>query len=610
MRNTPTQDQPFELTGLDAQRAYVAKLEDEGSHFDLMAAASFVRGMRELGYKSNAHALDELIDNAEQAGAANVHIAFGFTGESDAKPAELAVIDDGHGMDPKMIRAAMMWGGTHRENDRKGFGRFGYGLPSASVSIARRYSVYSWVDGGPGVFGITFDVDELATGKYRDTHGHTVVPDVKRAELPAWVSDYIDDHFPGGMPRSGTVVLLDSLDRLKWKTAKNLREKLVEHIGVTYRNYLRMMNVVVDGDGVEPLDPLFLTPGARFFANDAEGLPPASFEVKDPATGKPLGSIKVRYAYLKPGEFSMKYADAAKKELNKARTAIRDQFNGLLILRNGRQLDVVRTLPRSGGWRKSFKNYDAFYKVEVDFPATLDEEFAVTTSKQQVVLTDRIWDLLKQIGVPRVMTDLYKRVSSELVALHARTEDTSALVGTAEQVMEDIQKFKARSPESTPQSRKDEAERNLQEYIRRRAEGAKLPVQVVEKQYAIESQTKRYVRETENLPGAPFYRVIPRGSQVVLLINEGHRFHDDLYAAFGTSPRLRAALELLLFVIGEAELDAGPERRRFYETERAEWSRVLNTALDRLSELNSAELEADAEEALEAELAEEVTQAG
>ena len=34
----------------------------------------------------------------------------------------LSVIDDGHGMIPEMIRFAVMWGGTHRENDREATG--------------------------------------------------------------------------------------------------------------------------------------------------------------------------------------------------------------------------------------------------------------------------------------------------------------------------------------------------------------------------------------------------------------------------------------------------------------------------------------------------------
>src|SRR5882672_2908350 len=112
--------------GLRGQREYTKRLEEEGCEFNLLIADAFIRGIREIGYKSNATALNELIDNSIQATALNVHVAFGYSGDSD-KPTGLAVIDDGHGMDKGMVRAAMMWGGTHRENDREGFGRFGYG---------------------------------------------------------------------------------------------------------------------------------------------------------------------------------------------------------------------------------------------------------------------------------------------------------------------------------------------------------------------------------------------------------------------------------------------------------------------------------------------------
>ena len=114
-----------------------------------MLANAFVKGMRDIGYKSTAFALDELIDNSIQAGARKIHVAFGYAGKgSEKKPDMLAIVDDGHGMDPLMVRASVIWGGTHRHNDRTGFGRYGYGLPSACVSIGRRYSVFSKVADG------------------------------------------------------------------------------------------------------------------------------------------------------------------------------------------------------------------------------------------------------------------------------------------------------------------------------------------------------------------------------------------------------------------------------------------------------------------------------
>src|SRR3982751_3306447 len=94
---------PVDNKDLEIQRAYVAKMKEKGFDFSLTVADAFVRGIRDIGYKSTATAIDELVDNAFQADAANVHVAFGYGSASDAKPTQIAVIDDGHGMDPDMI---------------------------------------------------------------------------------------------------------------------------------------------------------------------------------------------------------------------------------------------------------------------------------------------------------------------------------------------------------------------------------------------------------------------------------------------------------------------------------------------------------------------------
>ena len=42
---------------------------DENFAFDLTVADAFIRGIRDIGYKSTATAVDELVDNATQAEA-------------------------------------------------------------------------------------------------------------------------------------------------------------------------------------------------------------------------------------------------------------------------------------------------------------------------------------------------------------------------------------------------------------------------------------------------------------------------------------------------------------------------------------------------------------
>jgi hypothetical protein len=65
-------------------------------------------------------------------------------------------------------------------------------------------------------------------------------------------------------------------------------------------------------------------------------------------------------------------------------------------------------------------------------------------------------------------------------------------------------------------------------------------------------------------------------------LNVAHPFYDQLYAAPRSTPHLRAGLEILLWALGEAEVDADPgsERRMFYERDRASiWSPYLADAL-------------------------------
>src|SRR5439155_4798618 len=115
----------------------------------------------------------------------------------------IAIIDNGHGMEAEMIRAAVLWGGTHRQNDRSGLGRFGFGLPSAAVSISRRFEVYSKVKGGEW-YRVCVDLDDICIGKHTNPDGLVIAPETEKAKLPEWVARAI------GKPalEQGTVVLM------------------------------------------------------------------------------------------------------------------------------------------------------------------------------------------------------------------------------------------------------------------------------------------------------------------------------------------------------------------------------------------------------------------
>lgn len=364
-----------------------------------------MRGIRHIGYRSNVEAIAELVDNSIQAYAQRVDLVSGFAEAGQTtRPIQLAIIDDGHGMKPGMLRLAMMWGGTHREDNRSGLGRFGYGLPCATVSMGRRFTIYSKVKGGK-VHSVCLDLDLLDEGAYIDGAAGLSIPSAQPASLPVFVSEAIARLHPDGW-RSGTVVVIDKLDRLHWATAGGLRRNLIRQFGVAYHKLLGATAIHIDGEPVRPIDPLFLSPGCALSSLDedrANPLEPVTLRIglEDGAAGE----IVLRYAWLPPTFGAVdKSRDAIGLNAN-ARFPILKQYHGIVFSRNGRVVDVQSRTP----WT-TFINNDRYIRVEVEFSASLDEAFGVTTSKQQVSVSQEVWDQLQAAGLPKAIEHLRAKV--------------------------------------------------------------------------------------------------------------------------------------------------------------------------------------------------------
>lgn len=561
-------EETYSSEDLERQRRFVKDLNEHGFSYPLIAAEAFVRGMRDSGYKSNATALDEFVDNAIQAQADQVDIVMGYATKntSKKKPDYLAVVDNGHGMDPDMIRLAMLWGGTHREDDRTSFGRYGFGLPSAAVSISSSFAVISKVPGGQWQ-SVRIDLDDIASGKLNNKHGIVEAPTAVPGQVPAFVRAVL----PDGDLAHGTIVFLDNLDRLTWKTSSGIKENLLHHVGLIYRELMRSVKIrvvdvsdAVDETAVQPIDPLFLRPDGRYYEDTptrAEALPSASFAVKDrDSREKEVGTVRVRYSYLPP-DFQ-KGSDG--------RFKVMKENNGLIMLRAGRQIDVVTKLPDV-----TLINYDRNWGIEIDFDPTLDEEFGVTTNKQQITISDRMWDLLKQNGVISALKALRKRLGEDKNKREAAEQPKDK---KSEKVAAATQKLRTRKAVPPSPEKEAKSQKLLEDETKRISKDTGKPEEAVKKE--IESQPFKV--DFEELPGAPFYRMLQVGAQKQLKINLSHRFYSDVYAGPHSSPRLQSALELLLIVLGECELDSEKERDAFYRTERPEWSRRLEIVLEDL----------------------------
>jgi len=146
---------------------------DSGVDWNVVALDKFIQATRDSGYRGTPSAVAELVDNSIQAGSTDIAVSVDTVGDPERGcGADICVRDNGCGMDPFTLRQALRFGGSTRFGDRRGLGRFGMGLPNASLSQARRVTVYTWQSNGARAAHDPIRPKAvLATGRTYTSHG-------------------------------------------------------------------------------------------------------------------------------------------------------------------------------------------------------------------------------------------------------------------------------------------------------------------------------------------------------------------------------------------------------------------------------------------------------
>lgn len=182
--------------------------------------------MRSSGYKDTSYAVGELVDNSIDAGGKHVEILCKDTTQRGRRTLdEIAVLDDGSGMDSEGLRSSLLFGDGTRDG-QKHIGKFGMGLPNASLSQCKRVDVYSWQGSSKPMYTY-IDVDKVRSGD-RD------VPVPESKEVPA-IWKKTAKHFS---KKSGTLVIWSKLDRCSWTSSKKIMQHSEFLIGRIYRRFL------------------------------------------------------------------------------------------------------------------------------------------------------------------------------------------------------------------------------------------------------------------------------------------------------------------------------------------------------------------------------------
>lgn len=510
----------------------------------IVALNKFILSTRDSGYKSTSSAVAELVDNALQAGARTVRITVEATDAMSGSDTRIQVADDGIGMDRATLVQAMRFGGSARYNDRSGLGRFGMGLPNASLGQARRVSVYTW-QSGASVLSTYLDVDGIAAG------GVESVPDPERQKSVSRV-DRID-------PSHGTTVVWERCDRLDNRRPSTLVKRLGASLGRIFRYFLLQgVRIEINGTVVRPIDPLFLETdathsGARPFQSTWTCEVYANPQDEQSA----VGTVKVVFSEL-PVEAWHDRSNDEKRDLGIANGA------GISIVRAGREVDY--------GWffmgAKRRENYDDWWRCEVRFDPVLDEAFGITHTKQQIRPKDYLSEALTGF------------METTAKALNARVRDTFAMMKSNKAADSAEQIAIARDQRMSPlpparESVKPIALKSLVErspLLRRIAESGK------------NGATTYHLLEDE-LASAVFLEPMRLGNAIVGIINPRHQFYRQVYGPIISGKELdpvQVANGIRLMMLAAARADASftqPKERQVLEAFRAAWSQAMDVLL-------------------------------
>jgi len=589
--------------------------------FDIVPAALAVKAMRDSGYKNAAYAIAELVDNAVQAGASVVEILCQEEEEfvqqrTRTRVKQVAVLDNGCGMNMEMLRRALQFGNGGRLNDRTGIGRFGMGLPNSSISQARRVDVWTWQAGQQNAVHSYLDVGEIERGELSE------VPQPTEEAVPAvWVRRSAS----AKTSDSGTLVVWSDLDKCDWRTARSIFKNSEYTIGRVYRYFiqsgklrLRMADFLGKAtkpgtdDNVTANDPLYLTPNST--------LPtPWNMEPMFERHGEPL-KIEMDFG----GQTS-----AVTITFSVAKKVARDGHNageqvhgkhaknnvGVSIVRADRELELQTA------WCNQYDTRERWWGVEVSFPPILDEVFGVTNNKQSA----RALAEFAVLGLDQVAEREGYGSEGELIEAWEQDHDPRILLVRIKQSIDSNLGFIRKVIKAQATTRQDDGKRHLdpnsaetigtQATKRRQEEGYRgtsdlgesLAVdvrlaQIEEGLKAVgvdpgEAQARaaglvrsgqKYEFYNVGIETAEFFTVRPKGGSLLIGLNTNHPAYDHLVTLLESSEddndvdalkrRLRKSFEGLKLLLEawaryEDELTDGVKKERAQEA-RLDWGRV------------------------------------
>jgi hypothetical protein len=529
---------------------------------DIVPAHLAIQAMRDNGYKNTAYAIAELIDNSLQAGAKNVQLLCGeeeVDGNRNNKITrigQIAILDDGGGMDEKTLRLSLQFGnGTHLDSEnQQGIGKFGMGLPASSISQCTLVEVWSWQDGVDNAIYTYLDIYQIRKKQLME------IPKPKKHKIPKVYSRIGKD-----FGKSGTLVVWSNLDRIFWRRAEAIIANSEFLIGRLYRKFLDkkkcsirmvafnlndLINIKIDRYAL-PNDPMYLMDKTSC---------PAPFDKKamfeefgDRELKMPVKYNGKQYPVIVRFSVAKKEARMGDNPGNKPHGKHAKNNVGVSLVRANREIELDKS------WTIQHEVTERWWGIELDFPSELDELFGLTNNKQYATnfshlaevdyndlrgnktITEYQQELEDQEDPIAPILELGSRIKSNLSAMRKYNDTQTKGARTANLISE--------SNEDSPESIATKITREMidEGFTSKNDEQEKLPVkeriEQIEKvliDQGLDAEDAKQISKTAtdfglkyvfahaDIQTPAFFTVRPKAGTIIITLNTEHPAYDKL----------------------------------------------------------------------------------
>lgn len=531
----------------------------------IVSDEGFIESIRDLGI-TTIDAVNELVDNSFDADADEIWITIKENEEGEFC---LIIEDNGEGIPSDQLRKILSFGGRLPKREYK-IGKFGWGLSSSACCQSPRTEIYSKHEEEDNFHYNYIDLSEL-----KDNNGI----------LPLTTERNPYENYELNLSEnceSGTVIVLNPLDRPDRKTKSGLKNLIREKLAEVQRKFLDDdRTITVNDEKINYKDPLMLMDDFEGIEKCGKGenfaeIEPIVFEDIEDENGEPA-SVEITISLLPVKQIMQ--------------NDLQDEFNintrnqGFYIMRHKRQIAGGQSL-----YLFTKHNDFNYFRGEISFPPALDSKFGIQTNKSRFSLDDDLRDRLNN-KLEKTLSSIREKIGekkNEVTGEEAEGGDIkpSKAEEIADKASTRLKSSGYKPPKKEAEKEKEELEKEKEEKIEEVKEREDLPEdqkeELIDQIENAFQKDRTFKKKLEIIGSGEFYKMEHRGNRIEVLINTGHEFYKKIYERATQDPQLQILLDLFLFTLAQAEDQKydNDEVRAFYNTERREWSAIMSTFLE------------------------------